>query len=98
MSKKLRILHIIPTLSTGGAEMMMVRLIEHLDPIDFESAAVSLFPRVDSTLVATLEAAGVEVHHLNKTHGFDPRLFGRLLEVLDRYRPDVVHTHLTALA
>jgi glycosyltransferase involved in cell wall biosynthesis len=95
---RVRVLHVIPQLTTGGAETMMVRLLTSLDPSQFDVAAVSLFARSGSALERDLDAAGVPVRYLNKASGFDPKTMSRINAVLGRFQPDVVHTHLTALA
>jgi glycosyltransferase involved in cell wall biosynthesis len=95
---RLRVLQIIPQLVTGGAETMMVRLAASLDSNVFETRAVSLFRAIGSDLERTLDAAGVRVDYLNKRRGIDPVLFLRLRRILRDFAPDVVHTHLTALA
>jgi glycosyltransferase involved in cell wall biosynthesis len=93
MTKKAKILHILPNFGLGGAERMAVHLMQDLDSGRFEVAAVSMFDRVGSDLESMLEASGIPVWYLGKRIGFDPRMFYRIDRVLHRFRPHVVHTH-----
>jgi len=54
---------------------------------------VSLYDPFFGGLEAVLDECGVPVWHLGKRRGLDPRMWGRLARVVDRFRPDVLHTH-----
>lgn len=87
-----RILHILPDLNAGGAEMMLVRLVEAQRKTGgYEHRAISLrgFGRVGPLL----EAQGVEVEALGLTSlARLPRILLRLTRLIRAARPDVVHT------
>jgi glycosyltransferase involved in cell wall biosynthesis len=95
--KKIRVLQIVPTLSPGGAERMVVHILTRLNPQRYVAAVVSLGRREDCELDRLLEEAGVEVRYLGKPPGFDYRMYFRLHRALRDYRPDVVHTHIQVL-
>jgi glycosyltransferase involved in cell wall biosynthesis len=95
--KKIRVLHIVPTLSPGGAERVAVHIVTRLNPQRYEAAVVSLGKREKNDLDRLLEEAGVEVRYLGKPPGFDYRMYFRLHRALRDYRPDVVHTHMQVL-
>jgi glycosyltransferase involved in cell wall biosynthesis len=97
MKKKIRVLHIVPTLSPGGAERVAVHIVTGLNPQRYEAAVVSLGRREKSDLERLLVEAGVEVRYLGKPPGFDYRMYFRLHRVLVEYRPDIVHTHIQVL-
>jgi hypothetical protein len=44
MNSKIRILHIIPKLNPGGAERLVVDLLEAIDKVLFEVGIIVLFP------------------------------------------------------
>jgi len=95
--KKIRVLHIVPTLSPGGAERVVVHIVTRLNPQRYEAAVVSLGRREECDLDRLLEEAGVEARYLGKPPGFDYRTYLRLHRALRDYRPDVVHTHIQVL-
>ena len=95
--KKIRVVHILPMLSPGGAERMAVHIVRGLNRQRFEVAVVSIWRRVGSDLEHLLDDCDARVEYLGKGHGFDCRTFHRLHRILKRHCPDVVHTHLHVL-
>ena len=95
--KKIKVLHIVPALTPGGAERMVVHIARGLDRTRFEVAVVSLWRRVGSDLERLLEDSEAEAVYLGKGRGFDCRMYPRLHRVLGDYQPDIVHTHLDVL-
>jgi glycosyltransferase involved in cell wall biosynthesis len=95
--KKIRVLHIVPTLNPGGAERVAVHIVTRLNPKRYETAVVSLGRREECDLDCLLREAGVEVRYLGKPPGFDYRMYYRLHRALRDYRPDVIHTHIQVL-
>lgn len=93
MSYTLRVLHIIPDLGLAGAERMAVNLICGLKRDGFVVEAVSLYDRKGTELELLLEENGITTWYLGKRPGFDPRMYIRLGRILNRFQPDVVHTH-----
>lgn len=97
MSKRLRVLIVIPVLNTGGAEWMAVHLISGLDRTRFDVGVISLFDSVGSRLEAVVKSAGARLWFLGKKPGFDARMFARIDRVIRIFRPGVIHTHLRCL-
>jgi glycosyltransferase involved in cell wall biosynthesis len=95
--KKIKVLHIVPMLSPGGAERVAVHIVTGLNQQRYEPAVVSLKGRMECDLDRLLEEAGVEVLYLGKHSGFDFRMYSRLSRVLGDSRPDIVHTHIQVL-
>jgi glycosyltransferase involved in cell wall biosynthesis len=95
--KKIKVLHIVPMLSPGGAERVVVHIVTKLNRHRYEAVVVSLSGRLECDLDRLLEQAGVEVQYLGKPLGFDYRMYSRLHRALRDCRPDVVHTHIQVL-
>jgi glycosyltransferase involved in cell wall biosynthesis len=95
--KKIKVVHIVPMLSPGGAERVAVHIVRGLNRQRYEPVVVSFTGRLESDLDHLLEEAGVEVRYLGKRPGFDYRMYQRLPSVLRDCRPDIVHTHLHVL-
>jgi len=95
--KKIKVVHIVPSLGAGGAERMVVHIARGLDRERFEVAVISIWRRLGSDLDRLLDESAVKVAYLGKGRGFDCRTYHRLHHVLGDYRPDIVHTHLAVL-
>ncbi|MHB1170537.1 MAG: glycosyltransferase [Longimicrobiales bacterium] len=85
------ILHIIETAGPGGAETVMLRLIQGLDPERWRSIAV-----VPDTgwLLSSLRDAGVDTHVVPSSGSFDWRWVQRVHRLAVRTRAELVQTHL----
>lgn len=94
---KIRVIHIVPMLSPGGAERVAVHIVSGLNRRRFEPIVISLASPMSCDLDQLLDEAGVEVRYLGKRPGFDYRMYHRLHRILKKYQPDVVHTHLQVL-
>lgn len=93
----MKILHIITSLRTGGAERLVAELARrhHADGDDVE---VLLFDGTRTSLVQELEKGGIPLHALGK--GFaamsNPLLLPALARFLRRHKFDIVHAHNTS--
>lgn len=95
-AEKIRVLQVVPSFAVGGAERCVVQLMCALDPSRVEVAAVSLYGRQNTELEAILAANPFPVTYLHKKRGLDLRMWGRVMRVVQSFRPHVVHTHLHA--
>ena len=93
----IRILLIIRTLAPAGAEHVAASLALSLDRSRFTTKVVSLTDRIGSSLELSLETNDVDVEYLGKRAGFDHRMYHRISEVINRFRPDIVNTHSSIL-
>ena len=90
----MRILHVITSLRTGGAEKLMVDLLPRLKARGL-NVDLLLFDGVDTPFRRAAEEAGIDVFDLGKGGSvYSPVRFFKLLSYLKRY--DIVHTHNTA--
>ncbi len=97
MSERIRVLHIIYSFASGGAERFVLDLMQAMDKEKFEVAAVSLRPDLGRPFEKEIREKKLKVYFLNKRRGLDPRVFFRLYGVFKKYAPHVVHTHLHVL-
>ena len=93
LSEGLRVLHILPSLSVGGAEQMAAHLMIGLSR-SHTVGAVGLLPAANSIIERRLAKAGIRTWHLDKRAGFDPRMFSSLSRIFRKFQPEVVHTHM----
>ncbi len=90
----MKILHVITSLQTGGAEKLMVDLLPRLKAkgLDVE---LLLFDGIDTPFRRDIEQAGVKVYDLGEGGSvYSPLRLFKLIPYLRKY--DVVHTHNTA--
>jgi glycosyltransferase involved in cell wall biosynthesis len=85
----IRVCHIITGLYTGGAEMMLYKLLSATDRRRFEPAVISLIDR--GALGERIEALGIPVFPLNMRLGRpSPLALARLVRLLRRWRPKLL--------
>jgi glycosyltransferase involved in cell wall biosynthesis len=89
----LRVAHVITNLTMGGAEMMLLRLLERLDRTRVESTVISL--KQLHPVGDRIAALGVPVHALGIGAVPTPRAMGRLVAHLARAGAAVVQTWMT---
>ena len=90
----MRILHVITSLRTGGAEKLMVDLLPRLRDLGHE-VELCVFDGLRTPFYEALEAKGIHVIPLHVGGSvYDPRNIFLLISLIKKY--DVVHTHNTA--
>ena len=87
----IKVLHVVNSLGTGGAELMLVRLLEGMDRQRFDNIVVSLL-RID-TFAPTLHKLGIRTETLDIRGGASAILsVPRLVRLIKAARPDLVQT------
>lgn len=97
----MRILQVTPSLYSGGGETLAFQLSEALVRDGHEVMLLSIAePDPDSPLVQRLGGSKFEFKSLLKVNGggFDPSIPYKIFDCARAWSPDVVHTHLRALA
>jgi len=90
-TRMIRTLHIISSLATGGAEMMLLRRLTHLDRGAFESEVISLVGT--HPIGDRIAELGIPVHDLGLRPGApNPLRLIKMARLIRRFRPDVVQT------
>ena len=91
ISPPISITYLITGLFTGGAETMLLKLLQHLDRSRFTPRVISLSTKGE--IGPRIEALGVPVQALGMQSGVpSPVRFARLVWLLRASRPLVVHT------
>jgi glycosyltransferase involved in cell wall biosynthesis len=90
--KKIKIVHIIPTLDMGGAERLLVDIVKNLDKDTFSVSVVCL-KRFGSWGIE-LKKQGIVLSLAGGGKHFGFFNFLNLLKILKEAKPDIVHTHL----
>jgi glycosyltransferase involved in cell wall biosynthesis len=88
---KLRVVHIINSLSFGGAEAMLCALLSRTDREDFDPYVICLIN--DTKLAAPVKALGIPIATMGMRPNVpDPRGPVRLVRHLRKLKPDLVQT------
>ncbi len=93
----MKILHVITSLRTGGAERLVVDLSKQMK-LEEDEVEILLFDGTETPLKVEAETAGIPVRALSKGwHAMrNPLLLFKLMRVLRKNRYDVVHAHNTS--
>ena len=87
----MKIVHIITGLSTGGAEMMLYKLLSRINDDEFESEVISLTD--DGPIADKIRMLGVPVHAIRMKWGKPhPIALIKLSLLLRQQKPDLVQT------
>lgn len=90
----MKILHVITSLATGGAEHLMVDLLPRLRDLGNE-VELLIFDGTRTPFYEQLEAAGIKIHSLGVGGNvYNPLNIFKLVRFIRKY--DVIHTHNTA--
>jgi glycosyltransferase involved in cell wall biosynthesis len=91
------VFHILPSLVVGGAERLVVHLMEHLSRERFSPVCICLESPLGTHYEARVQASGTPLYFLGKGAGASWRVLQQLDALFRQYRPTVVHTHIIGL-
>jgi glycosyltransferase involved in cell wall biosynthesis len=96
LRKEVKILHLISTLSAGGAELHLLTLCRYLKRHGVELVVACLREQVKGSrlLRPDFEKENIRVVNLQADSRYDWRFLGRLAHLLKVERPHILHTHL----
>ena len=87
----MRVLHIITTLTGGGAERFVAQLVPRIAQLDAHCGVMAVYP---SGVPHELTSGHIDVIQIGRKGRFDAGFPGRMISAIKAWRPDVVHTHL----
>ena len=95
MAKSMRILHVITSLQTGGAEHLVVDLLPRLSHGGHNIVELLVFDGRQTPFMEVLEGKGIKVHKLSMGGWvYNPLNIFRMIRYVVQY--DIIHTHNTA--
>lgn len=89
---RIKVLFVIPSLMTGGAEKQVVELVNGLDPENFEKHLFIFEENED--LLGNIDLEQTTYHRHVRRHKFDFSPAWQLAKVIDQHNIDVVHSSL----
>lgn len=91
----MRILHVITSLQTGGAEHLLVDLLPRLRASGRNTVELLVFNGRHTPFMELLEEKGVKIHKLSVSNNvYSPLNMFRMIRYIVQY--DIIHTHNTA--
>jgi glycosyltransferase involved in cell wall biosynthesis len=91
------VFQILPSLVVGGAERLVVHLVEHLSRERFSPVCICLESPLGTHYEARVQALGAPLYFLGKGAGASGSVLRQLNALFRQYRPTVVHTHIIGL-
>lgn len=91
----MRVLLVIDDLRLAGAQRVVAQEIRALHPAYVEFHVVALAPTREPGFEPELRKQNVEVSYVSGSGMRDPRRIAALCHIIERVKPDLVHTHLT---
>lgn len=92
----MKILHLINTLSAGGAELHLLTLCRYLKQQGVEVIVTCLREQTKGSrsLRPEFEQEGIKVLNLQADSRYDWRFLSKFIHLLKEEKPDILHTHL----
>lgn len=91
MDRRIRICQMITELGPAGAERCVYELARRLDPARFDVGVLALR---GGEVAGWLAREGVPVRVMDLRGRWDVAAMGRIVSLLRRWKPDILHTHL----
>jgi glycosyltransferase involved in cell wall biosynthesis len=95
MKQPLKILHLVTSLTVGGAEQVVLSLVGNIDWTRFESHVCSLSVVSNNALQPEFERLKLPVMVINAKRFYDMKAFSAVRNYIRHHQIDIVHTHLT---
>ena len=96
--KKIKTLIILPHMRTGGGQKLALDIAIGLHKInDFEVSVLCVGEAEENIFSKIADSNNINVNYLNKKDGFSFKTCFDVLKYINKYKPDVVSTHLRAL-
>lgn len=95
--EKIRVAIVLPYFGPGGAEKMVARLGCGLNTEQFDLEVFCIYGHaLGNKMEQDLQDKAIPVHYIGKKIGFSASAVLKLFQELDRFSPDLIHTHLYA--
>jgi glycosyltransferase involved in cell wall biosynthesis len=92
-NSKIKVIHIIQSLESGGAEVSLLGILKNINKKRFDISLVS-FWKGDAIEDEFAKLENINVIYLECSSRYDIRIYFRLLKILRKENPDIIHTHL----
>ena len=95
----MKIVHILADLCTGGGQKFAIDLCNELAQDPANEVYIFVLDKIDDSFMLVSKISDkVELISADKVGGFSLKTVPKIYKILSKIKPDVVHTHLRALA
>jgi len=106
LNRKIRVLNVLHSFGRGGAETLLLSLLNTHDKVNFEWAVCGLFQSTRPSILSEFKGKGIKYYNINtpswkmslshpiKSLGQYIDLSTKFLDVCKDFHPDVIHSHL----
>lgn len=94
--EKIKVVIVIPSLVVGGAENMVCQLSRAINRDKFDIVLVSLSSKQDTIFEKILLKSGINIAFMDNDGGLSVQTAFKLWRYFNQFKPDIVHSHLTA--
>ena len=91
MDKKIKLVHVIPSMNTGGRESVVLHILDHLNRDRFDVRVMCLSN--EGSLYDHFISKNVPIYFLRKNAGFTPRVYLKLYRHFTKNDYHIVHSH-----
>lgn len=92
--ERIKVAVVLPYFGPGGAEKMVSKLVCGIDQKRFWVEVFCVYGQPQgSSMERALRDKGVVIHYIGKSKGFSFSAILKLFRELDRFAPDLIHTH-----
>jgi len=95
MTNKLNILHLIGSVSIGGAQHLVLDLAGKTNPKDFNVHLCTFGPVKEKSFLSDFFSLGLPFLQIKSKHFYDPRVLWMIIKFIRQNKIDIIHTHLT---
>lgn len=93
-----KVMVVIPALGSGGGERLAVSLIAKMNREVIQTKLVVLYPYANTDNARFAKEHDIDTVYLNKHRGVDLSIIRKLKKEIDKFKPDVIQTHLYVVA
>lgn len=90
-----KIMYVIPTLNVGGAEKLVINLVNKINKNKFEPIILLFYN--NKNYLENLIEQDIKIIKLDKKRGLDLSMFKKVHNVIKEEKPDIIHAHLDTL-
>ncbi len=94
--KRIKVVIVVPSLVTGGAENVVCQLSKALNKECVQIKVICLSVKKNTSFEHDLLNSGIDVIYLNNNGKLSLKTMMLLWRFLSKYKPDIIHTHLHA--
>lgn len=91
-----RVLIVAANLKIAGAQKMIEQLALYINRQKYDVRVLVLSKRMDTSIERRLDLSGIDTIYLDKASGLQISCFGKVRREINRFKPNIIHTHVNS--